>query len=372
MVSRHFQNASSHSDGSNRCTVAGRGFTLIELLVVIAIIGVLVGLLLPAVQAAREAARRSNCSNNFKQLSLACHGFADAYGQRFPPPCYVGRLRTDNYWRDLHYSWIVGLLPWIEAQDTYDKLDWSNFWTHQNSALWGSGSTTNNDAIKGFGSSTLSCPSSPMPRRKDNVSTNHLLPSYAVIAGASDSVFKDTSAWPSAIDRCFDGYDASSARFRCYNGVFSVPGGEGASHQSWFGKLPTMADIERNKWVHSQGLPLVRITDGLSNVIMMGEFSSWGIKSGNQAECRAGSWSWASGSITDGESRGSLENVVRVSRTLGTRNCDDFTFWNGFRSSHGPGAQFAKADGSVTWLEEGIDYTLYRLLAIRDSGSAIK
>lgn len=212
------------------------------------------------------------------------------------------------------------------------------------------GRTAHKDAIARLATPMLLCPSNPMPKTNRNSQS----PSYAAIGGATVT--------PHQYWECSngDGHGAGE-RHLCYNGVFATPWGPPAHYPKGPGSAcPTYAN-----WVnipfHQRGLPLRRITDGLSNVMMFGEQSKWGLDgSGVQCQCKnEGMWQLGA------------SNWVKVNVPLGTLISPGNQL-SGFRSSHGVGAQFARADGSVAWLEESIEFDLYRILMRRDSGSTLK
>jgi prepilin-type N-terminal cleavage/methylation domain-containing protein len=132
-----------------------RGFTLIELLVVIAIIGVLIALLLPAVQAAREAARRAQCTNNLKQLALACHNYESANGvfpaQSMIPPQGQPDLSQTGW----SISWIIPLLQYTEQTAMYNAYNFSD--DPMTASAAGNGWANTTVSISKL--SLLSCPS---------------------------------------------------------------------------------------------------------------------------------------------------------------------------------------------------------------------
>jgi prepilin-type N-terminal cleavage/methylation domain-containing protein len=97
-----------------------RGFTLIELLVVLAILAMLMALLLPAIQRVREAAARASCGNNLKQIGLAMQMYHSDNG-KLPP----------NRLSDLHATWAVLILPYLEQRNLYAQWDLARIYYDQ-------------------------------------------------------------------------------------------------------------------------------------------------------------------------------------------------------------------------------------------------
>ncbi len=137
------------------------GFTLIELLVVIAIIAILVSLLLPAVQAAREAARRTQCRNNLMQISIALHNYEIAH-DCFPPGSVNSTGPIKNTTSGYHMGWIVGLLPFMEQQNLYRKID-SDFGVYH----------AKNSMARDIVLPTLICPSDWSSRKVNGIGTTN-------------------------------------------------------------------------------------------------------------------------------------------------------------------------------------------------------
>ena len=146
-------------------------FTLVELLVVIAIIGILIALLLPAVQAAREAARRSQCTNNLKQIALAFHNYHDTH-KTFPAFQYPCTNSSGNCNSWLRHGPFTMILPYIEQNSIYESIDFSLPFNH--------GNQPNRDAkIGGY-----LCPTDgPFP------DTNRPGLNYAVNAGSRRNIY---------------------------------------------------------------------------------------------------------------------------------------------------------------------------------------
>jgi prepilin-type processing-associated H-X9-DG protein len=86
----------------------GRGMAIAG--IVLGLIGCLItlGLFMPAIRSAREAARRSQCTNNLRQIGLAMLIYERANG------CLPPAAITDKNGRPL-LSWRVALIPYLEA-----------------------------------------------------------------------------------------------------------------------------------------------------------------------------------------------------------------------------------------------------------------
>ena len=152
----------------------GKGFTLVELLVVITIIGMLMALLIPAVQAAREAARRITCSNNQKNLTLACLNYESA-NRAFPGYLNVTGLYTGGSSPEpVKSGWLPPLFSALERNDL------APYWK-DGSAYVDNDSDGTNDGFVYM--DVMSCPSNPA----ESTSAGSTSSAYVVNCGRLDS-----------------------------------------------------------------------------------------------------------------------------------------------------------------------------------------
>jgi len=288
-----------------------RAFTLVELLVVIAIIGILIALLLPAVQAAREAARRSQCTNNLKQIGLALHNYHDAKN--------VLPFGTNGCCSGPGAPWSGSILPYMEQGALYDQVDWGLLSTDPvNLPLF-------QTVIPGY-----VCPSDPESSRPVRNSTP-----YNQNPSPSMALWYPGSMGPTNQDSCHYCPDPAPS-YCCCGGSFDATNpGCGV-----FGR-------------HVSAIKFVHIKDGTSNTIMAGESLP--------GECRfhmvfAHNFPLASTNIP-------LNNPYNG-------NPDDWANSCGYKSRHPGGANFLLCDGSVHFFAETIDYRLINGLGSRDGGEA--
>lgn len=66
--------------------------------------------------------RRAESLNHLKNIDLATHNYAAQNDGKLPPPALVGPEGMENF------GWAVSLLPYLEAQAMYDRLDFDKPW----------------------------------------------------------------------------------------------------------------------------------------------------------------------------------------------------------------------------------------------------
>jgi prepilin-type N-terminal cleavage/methylation domain-containing protein/prepilin-type processing-associated H-X9-DG protein len=92
------------------------GFSLLELVVVIGVVAILITLSLAAVIRTRALASKTKCSNQLRQIGLACAGYHHAQGSFPPGTTYQGGGDPLPF-----MSWCTRLLPHLEQSALWEQ-----------------------------------------------------------------------------------------------------------------------------------------------------------------------------------------------------------------------------------------------------------
>lgn len=311
----------SHRIATRReCPSSRAAFTLIELLVVIAIIGVLVSLLLPAVQQAREAARRSQCSNNLKQIGLAIHNFEETKG-RLPS----SRLGPQ------HATWMVQILPYVEQKNLYDLWDVSKSYYEQK------------PEARTTWVAVFSCPT----RRDSMFSTQFEI---------SSTGLPDTQAYPGVLGD----YAGNGGQFS--GSIVDAPLCRGAMCQadSTLSGSQILSTTSKTKFRD--------MSDGMSNTFLVGEKHVPKEKYGQSGP------SFGDGAIYNGDFPRNYSRIAGLPKfNLGTGPYDLSGPWHcKFGSDHAGVCPFLFSDGRVVNINNSTDMDVLNRLAVRDDGLPVE
>ncbi len=365
-----------------------RGFTLIELLVVIAIIAILIALLLPAVQQAREAARRTQCKNNLKQYGLALHNFHDVF-RHFPDADQPKKTGGGSTYIVRHIG--QALLPYFDQGNLQNEMK-----SIDPEMEWHELATSADGSISGFTSFSLAqCPSATnsgtlrFPQFDDEgLEARSGAMHYAFSKGVNDS-------WCVNFTRP----DQNAGYLVPYDGFTSSSGATPSGYSN--GGIPAS---EKGMFNRGHRTAVRDVTDGTSNTFAMGEVAGgdiwklcrgFGCSTPDPSNTPA-DVGWLIGGtmgpdtsdpvaagtafactaeplnktpVTD-NFNGAASNTTdcRSSVTLIAAGSAALSSTQNFRSPHTGGGHFLRADGSVGFVSENIDFALYRALSTIQGG----
>jgi prepilin-type N-terminal cleavage/methylation domain-containing protein/prepilin-type processing-associated H-X9-DG protein len=309
-------------------------FTLVELLVVIAIIGVLVALLLPAVQSARESARRTQCSNNIKQLALAMQMHHDTFlklptgGDQNSGVRYV-------------IGWPAQIFPFIEQKGLRDQIEGQTTnalltvmpWRFMSAPHYGD-RPIYTDPISAF-----RCPSSELGK-------------------------KSPDAWK--VDPDVNAINQAPLHYRANGGS--------ATHDLFQGQQ------SRNAWWCASGVVYPKsavrfadITDGTTNTLLFGETSSaFGRKLNPPSWAGIQPWTWGYYNYTATSPPNEALGWLMIDHKVVTwpigYTGSFFTNETPFTSNHPNGVNVSLVDGSVRFMTKNTPLLVLQSMATRGYG----
>ena len=333
------------------------GFTLIELLVVIAIIGVLIALLLPAVQAAREAARRGQCVNNLKQIGLGLHNYHSA-ANIFPMGSTIAP-RALGVSDRLRSGWSAQgqLLPYIEQRALFNA---ANFNWGVNP--FGDPCDVPNSTVLSTIIGSFLCPSDP------NSGTTRINNYYASVGPTTSTMADDTGLKPIG----------SSGLFTHWLSYGINDCTDGTSQTVAFSEGLTGKANAGNSY---RGNAITGVTDPGSDTLANALMNQSTVIAGLQACASAfqntpANVSTAKGQVwAFGATNYALFNTVQTPNDPQYRNngcrfgcpgCGlDQSFSEPATSQHSGGVNVLMGDGSVKFIKDSIDRTIWWKLGTR-------